>query len=179
MWWCPRSLGAFNCSLLYLQEVCAHLLACWRGSSQISVESSCSTSAIVAYSVQIAVLLSWGGRSNEILVDIAVVLVGSADTEWLHNWISDDILLIEEAGITEIKLVYVGVRSGARHAGWHAILLAWGIVDIERVCIWGAAKSIALKACTDGARMAVFEVSGGTDPASCIVPLILRRRIEQ
>ena len=108
-----------------------------------------------------------------------MVLVGSADAEWLHNWISNDVLLIEEACVTEIELVYVWVRSGARHAGWHAILLARGVVDIERVCIWGATEPVALKTCTDGTLVAVFEVGGGTDPTSCIVPLILRRRIEQ
>lgn len=102
-----------------------------------------------------------------------MVLVGSADTKWLDNWIPNDILLIEKACITEIELVYVGVGSSTGHTRWHAILLTRRIVDIERIWICDATESVALKACTDVVWVAVFEVCGVADSASCVVSLIL------
>ena len=62
---------------------------------------SIATHALGFTELVVAVILSLLLISDEVLIE----LLGSVDTERLHNWVSDDILLIEETCVTQVELV--------------------------------------------------------------------------
>lgn len=132
--------------------------------------------AVIAQGVEVVVLVCRSG-GDEVLVDVALVLVGCADAEGFDDWVSNDVLLIEETGLhTQVELAPVGIASVPRHLV-HAVLLPGRIGHVDGVRVVHVDEGAILQASPHMVLMVVLELSGiaATSPN---VALILRGRVE-